>query len=182
MTNEILENMEKSYNEKLEENYQAILKGKVKRLTDDELKERIVNFLREQKICTMATCAHNIPRSTPVRYRSRGLTLYVLTEGGGKIQNIRENNKVSVSIVGEYTGFKSVTCLQLWGTAEIIEPRGGQRYEEAQQIMSLEEREDLKQIKIKNVRTEMYVIKILPEKARFLSFPEGILNQTLNIG
>ena len=39
MTNEILDNMEKSYNEKLEENYQAILKGKVKRLTDDELKE-----------------------------------------------------------------------------------------------------------------------------------------------
>jgi hypothetical protein len=117
-----------------------------------------------------------------VRYRSQGLTLYILTEGGGKVQNIRENNVVSVSIVGEYTGFKSVTCLQLWGTAEIIEPRGGQRYEEAQKILDLEEREDLKQIKIKNIRAEMYVIKISPEKARFLSFPEGILNQTLNIG
>ena len=182
MTNEILENMEKSYNEKLEENFIAILKGKVRRLTDDELKERIAKFLREQKICTLATCANNIPRSTPVRYRSQGLTLYILTEGGGKVQNIRKNNVVSVSIVGEYTGFKSVTCLQLWGTAEIIEPRGGQRYEEAQKIMDLEEREDLKQIKIKNIRTEMYVIKISPEKARFLSFPEGILNQTLNIG
>jgi len=182
MANEILESMEKEYNEKLEENYLAILKGKIRRLTDDELKERIAKFLREQKICTLATCANNIPRSTPVRYRSQGLTLYILTEGGGKVQNIRENNVVSVSIVGEYTGFKSVTCLQLWGTAEIIEPRGGQRYEEAQKIMDLEEREDLKQIKIKNIRTEMYVIKISPEKARFLSFPEGILNQTLNIG
>ena len=182
MTNKKLEDMEKNYNEKLEENFIAILKGKVRRLTDDELKERIAKFLREQKICTLATCAHNIPRSTPVRYRSQGLTLYVLTEGGGKVQNIRENNLVSVSIVGEYTGFKSVTCLQLWGVAEIIEPRGGQRYEEAQKIMDLEEREDLKQIKIKNIRTEMYVIKISPEKARFLSFPEGILNQTLNIG
>jgi uncharacterized protein len=182
MANEILESMEKEYNEKLEENYLAILKGKVRRLTDDELKERIAKFLREQKICTLATCANNIPRSTPVRYRSQGLTMYILTEGGGKVQNIRENNVVSVSIVGEYTGFKSVTCLQLWGTAEIIEPRGGQRYEEAQKIMDLEEREDLKQIKIKNIRTEMYVIKISPEKARFLSFPEGILNQTLNIG
>ena len=174
--------MENNYNEKLEENYLAILKGKVRHLTADELKERIIKFLREQKICTLATCANNIPRSTPVRYRSDGFTLYILTEGGGKVQNIRENNVVSVSIVGEYTGFKSVTCLQLWGTAEIIEPRGGQRYEEAQKIMDLEEREDLKQIKIKNIRTEMYVIKISPEKARFLSFPEGILNQTLNIG
>ena len=181
MANEILESMEKEYNEKLEENYLAILKGKVRHLSADELKERIIKFLREQKICTLATCVNNIPRSTPVRYRSHGLTLYILTEGGGKVQNIRKNNAVSVSIVGEYSGFKSVTCLQLWGTAEIIDPRGGQKYEEARKEMHLEEREDLQQIKVKNIRTEMYVIKISPEKARFLSFPEGILNQTLNI-
>ena len=85
-------------------------------------------------------------------------------------------------MVGEYSGFKSVTCLQLWGTAEIIEPRGGQKYEEARQVMQLEEREDLKQIKVNNIRTEMYIIKISVKKARFLSFPEGILNQTLDIG
>jgi len=181
MANETLETMEKEYNEKLEENYLAILKGKVRHLSADELKERIIKFLREQKICTLATCVNNIPRSTPVRYRSHGLTLYILTEGGGKVQNIRKNNAVSVSIVGEYSGFKSVTCLQLWGTAEIIDPRGGQKYEEARKEMHLEEREDLQQIKVKNIRTEMYVIKISPEKARFLSFPEGILNQTLNI-
>jgi nitroimidazol reductase NimA-like FMN-containing flavoprotein (pyridoxamine 5'-phosphate oxidase superfamily) len=181
MANEILESMEKEYNEKLEENYLAILKGKVRHLSADELKVRIIKFLREQKICTLATCVNNIPRSTPVRYRSHGLTLYILTEGGGKVQNIRKNNAVSVSIVGEYSGFKSVTCLQLWGTAEIIDPRGGQKYEEARKEMHLEEREDLQQIKVKNIRTEMYVIKISPEKARFLSFPEGILNQTLNI-
>jgi len=181
MANETLETMEKEYNEKLEENYLAILKGKVRHLSADELKVRIIKFLREQKICTLATCVNNIPRSTPVRYRSHGLTLYILTEGGGKVQNIRKNNAVSVSIVGEYSGFKSVTCLQLWGTAEIIDPRGGQKYEEARKEMHLEEREDLQQIKVKNIRTEMYVIKISPEKARFLSFPEGILNQTLNI-
>jgi len=182
MANEILESMEKEYNEKLEENYLAILKRKIRRLTDDELKERILKFLGEQKICTLATCAHNIPRSTPVRYRSDGFTLYILTEGGGKVRNIMENNSVSVSMVGEYSGFKSVTCLQLWGTAEIIEPRGGQKYEEARQVMQLEEREDLKQIKVNNIRTEMYIIKISVKKARFLSFPKGILNQTLDIG
>jgi hypothetical protein len=48
--------------------------------------------------------------------------------------------------------------------------------------MQLEEREDLKQIKVNNIRTEMYIIKISVKKARFLSFPEGILNQTLDIG
>ena len=181
MVNDILENMEKKYNEKLEENYSALLKGKIRHLTDDELKERIIKFLTEQKICTLSTCAHNIPRSTPVRYRSHGLTLYILTEGGGKVRNIIENHNVSASVTGEYSGFKSVTCLQLWGTAEIIEPRSGQQYEESRELMHLEEREDLKQIQVKNIRTEMYIIKISVEKARFLSFPEGILNQTLII-
>ena len=181
MANEILERMEKEYNEKLEENYLAILKGKVRHLTAEELKERIIKFLGEQKICTLATCENNIPRSTPVRYRSNGLTLYILTEGGGKVRNIMENNSVSASMVGEYSGFKSVTCLQLWGTAEIIEPRDGLKYEEARKIIQLEEREDLKQIQVNNIRTEMYIIKISVEKARFLSFPEGILNQTFNI-
>ncbi len=114
-----------------------------------------------------------------MRYRSRGLTLYILTEGGGKVKNIRDNPNVSLSIVGEYTGFQSVTGLQVWGKAVIIKPQDGPLYEEARRIMNLEERQDLKQMNLKAIRTPMDIIKIEVEKARFLSFPEGILNQVL---
>ena len=181
MTDERLENMEKDYNEKLENDFVAVLKGKIKRLSPEQLKERIIRFLQEEKICTLATCAQNIPRSTPVRYRSQGLTIYILSEGGGKVKNIRDNPNVSVSIVGEYTGFQSVTGLQLWGTAVIIKPQDGPVYDEAKRIMNLEERQDLKRMDLKAVRTPMDIIKIEVGKARFLSFPEGILNQVLTI-
>jgi len=181
MSDERLKNMEKDYNEKLENDFVTVLKGKIKRLPQEELKERILRFLQEQKICTLATCAQNIPRSTPVRYRSRGLTLYILTEGGGKVKNIRDNPNVSVSMVGEYSGFQSVTGLQVWGKAVIIKPQDGPAYDEAKRIVNLEERQDLKRVDLQALRTPMDIIKIEVEKARFLSFPEGILNQVLTI-
>jgi nitroimidazol reductase NimA-like FMN-containing flavoprotein (pyridoxamine 5'-phosphate oxidase superfamily) len=181
MTDERLENMEKDYNKKLENDFVTVLKGQIKRLPQDELKERIIRFLREEKICTLATCSQNMPRSTPVRYRSQGLTVYILTEGGGKVKNIRDNPNVSLSITGEYTGFQSVTCLQAWGKAVIIKPQDGPAYDEARRIMNLEERPDLKNMNLQSIRTPMDLIKIELEKARFLSFPEGILNQVLTI-
>lgn len=182
MSNERLENMENDYNEKLENDFVTLLKGKIKRLTPEQLTRRITGFLQEQKICTLATCANNIPRSTPVRYRSQGLTVYILTEGGGKVKNIRDNPNVSLSIVGEYTGFQSVTGLQAWGKAVIIKPQDGPLYDEAKTIMNLEERQDLKNMNLQQIRTPMDIIKIEVEKARFLSFPEGILNQVLTVG
>jgi len=181
MKDEQMENMKKDYNEKIENDFVTLLKGKIKRLTQEQLKDRIIRFLQEQKVCTLATCAGNIPRSTPVRYRSQGLTVYILTEGGGKVKNIRDNPQVAVSIVGEYTGFQSVTGLQAWGKAVIIKPQDGPLYDEAKRIMNLEERQDLKQMNLKEILTPMDIIKIEVEKARFLSFPEGILNQVLTI-
>jgi nitroimidazol reductase NimA-like FMN-containing flavoprotein (pyridoxamine 5'-phosphate oxidase superfamily) len=181
MDDEKLKNMEKNYNKKLERNFLAQMKGNIRRLSDDELRERIIRFLNDHTICTLATCTNNIPRATPVRYRSQGLDIFILTEGGGKLKNIMENQNVSVSITGDYSGFQSVTGLQLWGIAEIIKPRDGQRYDEAWALMRLEEREDLKTMKVKAVAKGMCIIKITVQKARFLCFPEGILNQTLTV-
>ncbi len=173
---------EKEYDEKLEEDFVENLKIEKKKLTRDELKKKIVEFLAGNKICTLATCLNNIPRSTPLRYRSKDLTIYILTEGGMKVKNIRENPAVSVSLYGDYSGFQSVKGLQIWGKAEIIDPEEGDKYRKARKIINVEEREDLKKLGIKDVRPDMKIIKIETERARYLSFPEGILNQILTVG
>lgn len=173
---------EKEYDEKLQDEFIEILKRKVRRLGHDELKAKVSEFLEEHRLCTLATCSGGVPRSTPVRYRSRGLTIYILTEGGGKVKNIRENPKVSVSLYGEYSGFQSVRGLQIWGEAEIIELEDRERYLEAKGIINLEEREDLKRAGVRDVRPDMRIIKVETRRARFLSFPEGILNQVLTVG
>jgi len=172
---------EKAYDKQLEEDYVKRAKGRVTLLAPDELKEKIKTFLKNHRICTLATCSpQGMPRSTPVRYRSQDFTIYVFTEGGGKVHNILDNPNVSVSLYGNYSGFESVVGLQLWGKAEIIKPNDGKRYEEAKKIIRMEERADLKKIDLQGLKP-MDVIKIKVKKARYLNFPEGILNQAVTI-
>jgi len=164
----------------MESDFTKILNKKTRRLSKDELKKEIIRFLSENKICTIATCTNNIPRSTPVRYRSKDMTIYVLTEGGVKIKNIMENPNVSVSLYGDYSGFESVKGLQLWGRAEIIKPEDEEKYAEARSIIKSEEREDLKKLGVK-ASPDMKIIKIEATRARYLNFPDGILNQVWEV-
>jgi len=175
------ESAEEEYNRTLENDYKAQLKRLSVRLSKEDLEARIKSFLRSHCVCTLATCANNQPRSTIVRYRSQGLTIYILTEGGGKVKNIRDNPLVSVSVCGEYSGFQSVACLQLWGRAEIIAPDDRAAYSEAYQAMKIEERPDLKGFDVDSVRRRLYIVRISVERARYLSFPEGVLNQVLQV-
>ena len=70
-----IETVEKEYDAELEKNFVQQLNIEKKRLSDDELRKTIVAFLAENCICTLATCSNNVPRSTPVRYRSKDLTI-----------------------------------------------------------------------------------------------------------
>ena len=176
-----MEEVEKAYDAMLEKNFVQKLKINKKQLSPDELKKAIVAFLEENVICTLATCSNNIPRSTTLRYRSRGLTIYILAEGGMKIKNIKENPRVSVSLYGAYSGFESVKGLQLWGTASIIEPDEGDSYREAVTTVDLAGREDLKNLGIEKIQHNMKAIKIVIERARYLHIAEGIFNQILQV-
>ena len=98
-----------------------------------------------------------------------------------KIKNMQENPLVSVSIYGNYSGFQSVKGLQMWGEAEIINPEVGDSYLEANRIINLEGRKDLKNLGIEKIKHNMKAIKITIERARYLSIPDGIFNQILKV-
>ncbi len=173
--------MEASLKQKYETDYKKIIKGKIQEPTKEELEEHIKKYLSSRLICSLATCSNNLPRSTVVRYRSKGLALYILTEGGKKIKNIKENPNVAISIYGDYTGFQSVNGLQIWGVAEIIVPEDREKYSEALDVLKTDEREDLKEMGAANMEIKMYALKINIKKARYLNLPGGIINKTLEI-
>ena len=173
--------MENEQTKELEKTFTDNLKGRIKKVPQDELRDIITNFLETNIICTLATCSNNIPRSTPLRYRAKGLTIYFFTEGGGKVNNIRENPRVSVSLYGEYSGFQSVRCLQIWGEAKIIEPEDEKEYNEGKEVLNMGQRDDLKKLGMANIQHRMKLIKIETHNARYLSFPEGIINQVLTV-
>jgi nitroimidazol reductase NimA-like FMN-containing flavoprotein (pyridoxamine 5'-phosphate oxidase superfamily) len=181
MENRHNEDMEETYNRRLEKDFVDQLKGRVKRVSKEELRRRVIGFLQQEVLCTLATCSADMPRATVVRYRSHNLTVYILSEGGGKIKNIRTNPNVSISLCGPYSGFQSVKGMQAWGRAEVIDPQADrERYREALRIMNLGERDDLKSVELNRI-PDMYIIKIDIVRARYLDFPEGILNQVMTI-
>ena len=171
--------MSKELEKKIEKDFRTILNGEPKKLSDAELKASIIEYLSNYKICSIATCLNDIPRSTVLRYKSKNLTIFILTEGGGKMNNLRKNPNISATVYGEYTGFQSVSCVQMWGKAEIISPKETDKYAEVLQVMKTSERDDLKDLGVADMKINMHVIKINIEKAVYLNLPEGIINQTL---
>ena len=178
MAHSAIESFENAFDKRLARDFVKNLKRNVNRLSQGDFKEHIKNFLEKHCICTLATCSDNIPRATILRYRSKGLTIYFQTEGGGKVYNIKENAQVSVSVCGEYKGFTSVAGLQVWGRAEIIKSTDP-RYAEGLAIMNLSAREDLKEAGLDQNIPKMFLVKIDITRAKFLSFPDGIINQSV---
>ena len=94
--------------------------------------------------------------------------------------NLKENPQVSITVCGEYSGFTSVKGLQIWGKAEIIKPTDT-RYAEGLAIMNLSARQDLKEAGLEQNVPKMFLLKIDIERAKILSFPEGIINQSITL-
>ena len=163
---------------KQEKRLAAMLPTKPTKLSREELSREIVQFIRRHKICTLATCSEGVPRSTPVRYRSKGMTIYVFAEGGGKMENLKKNPKISVSLYGAYSGLKSVKGLQMWGKAEILHPKDKEKFQEARDMWMSQKRKDISQDIRQNMPSIMKAIKITIDKARYLNLEKGIINQT----
>lgn len=88
-------------------------------LSRDDLQQRIVDFLATQGMCVLATCSMNVPRASAVEFFPAGTTLYILTKGGRKVENISQNAAVSVAVHTQFIGWEKIKGIQLTGIAGI---------------------------------------------------------------
>jgi nitroimidazol reductase NimA-like FMN-containing flavoprotein (pyridoxamine 5'-phosphate oxidase superfamily) len=92
-----------------------------KTMPQQELEKYFAEFLIQNNTCILATCSNDIPRATPIEYRSKGTTLYFVGEQGIKLENIANNPNVSIGIYFPYTGMASAKGAQITGKATIIQ-------------------------------------------------------------
>ncbi len=99
------------------------------KLPEDELKERISTLFKEQTMCTIVTVSSDgQPRATPLECFAEGMTLYIFADPGTKIENIKVNPKVSISICNQIKpswkgdDWKTHKAVQIMGVATILEP------------------------------------------------------------
>ena len=147
----------------------------------EELEQEVIRFMKAHDILYLATTKNDNPRCTPLGYFNQGLTVYILSEGGGKFANLRANKKVSYSIASRIRrgkGLMKVRGLQVWGRAQVISmKKDRKKFEEMLAVMGVLQslgRRGIKDLPPFNYR----IIKIEPEKIRYLNLIKGINNVT----
>jgi len=150
-------------------------------ITVDEYEQEVVQFLKDHDILYLSTSRDDVPRCTPVGYFTRGMTIYILSEGGGKFANLARNEKVAYSIASRINGGRGlmrVRGLQVWGRAEVVSMRKNRkRFEEILQFTGI--MESLGKRGMEGLPSFHYrFIVVEPEKIRYLNLGKGINNIT----
>ncbi len=144
-----------------------------KELSRQELEHLIIDFLKEQPLCVIATCSENMPRATTVEFFPVDTTIYILTEGGKKIENIMQNPNVSIAIHAPFTGWQNVKGLQITGIAEIGK-KGSSIFEEGLEAFKMR-----RVSQAATLPDFMSVIKVKPSKMEYLDTTLGKVKHPL---
>jgi len=148
--------------------------------TPEELEEVIVHYLDTHNVLHLATCRNDEPRSTPLEYFNNCLTVFIMSEGGGKFANLKENDRVAYSISDPYdpvADFFGAKGLQCWGRAKYFNKNDDlNTYAEVAKYKR--PNPSLAKIGLDKIADafNFKVVIIEPEKFRFLSLRNGVRN------
>jgi len=106
-------------------------------MSEEKGLDEIIKYIRNNRGCVISTWQKDMARGTPVYYFANGTTIYIMSEGGGKLPNIRKNPNVTVGI---YTS-QPLFGAQIFGTASILEQDSPNFVEEVQKSGFLRERQ-----------------------------------------
>jgi len=140
-------------------------------LTPEKVEQAIIEYLDENNVLHLATVSKdNEPRATPIEYRNKGMTIYLFSEGGTKITNIKNNPKVSFSVASPYNRHKDYfgsRGVQAWGKAYVYTKKDNPEiFKECLDIMKINE----------DMLPGDYlfkVIKIEPERVKYMDARKG---------
>ena len=149
-------------------------------ISEREFEHVIIEFLNTHNVLHLATCRNSEPRSTPLEYFNNGLTVHIVSEGGGKFANLKVNPKTSYSIAEPYDpekDFFSATGLQVWGIASMFRKNDDlKKYEDIRRYSR--DADGLKKQGIDQLASavNMNVITVEPLKLRYLDLKKGFRN------
>ena len=142
----------------------------------------LFKFLKENNVLHLSTCRSNQPRATPLEYRRHGLTFYILSEGGGKFNNLKVNKNVSFSIAAPYDSnkdFWGAKGVQAWGKAQVYGMKDNpRRFKAALKKMNVFKTMKNAGMKELPAQFNYKVIEITPDKINYGNLKEGVYHVT----
>ncbi|MFC1671314.1 pyridoxamine 5'-phosphate oxidase family protein [Spirochaetota bacterium] len=152
----------------------------VEDISTEDFEKELVKYIDEHNVLHLSTCRDNIARSTILEYCNDGLTIYIFSEGGGKIGNIKENNTVSYTIADLYDpieDFFSAKGLQIWGEASVFKRNDNENkfreiFKHSDYTGNFDRMRE-QGIDIENTPTNFNVITIKPTRMKYLNTRRG---------
>ena len=135
--------------------------AKAKRMDRDALMAKAEEFLAAHNTCALATGYGGQVRCTPIEYTYRQGCFWLLSEGGEKFRNLKENSSVCLAIYDGYGGFGALAGMQITGRAQMVEPWSGP-YRELLRFKKVPEEA------LRGLNHPMYLIQITPSRIEFL--------------
>ncbi len=175
-----------TYPELTEEQRDKIIEGMIRVLglernhpSKQELEAEIIDYLGKKQPCTLATCgADSMPHVSVVDYMNDGLILYIISEGGKKFHNLRENNHVAVGIGTSTKKMRSIRGVNIWGIADVFTddtPEFARGIELFKPV--LDEMEKLTGKPAKIPKGVMRLIRVTPKRMVYFHYNKGIGNE-----
>jgi len=155
----------------------------LKLMSTKDMEKRVIQFLKKQNMCVLATCSNGVPRATPIEYHSKGMIMYFVGEPGTKLKNIKNNPNVSIGIFLPYTGWDSAKGAQITGKAKIVSRKSLEEFKEGLEAYQWEK--TAKEIGLKEFPKTVELVRVDPEKIEFIDMSLKKLGysprQTLNL-
>ena len=145
-------------------------------LAPEKVEQAIIEYLNENNVLHLATVSKdNESRATPIEYRNKGMIIYLFSEGGTKITNIKNNPRVSLSIASPYNRHKDYfgsRGIQIWGKAYVYTKKENPEvFKECLNVMKIDEHSLPGDYLFK-------VIRIEPERAKYMDARKGYWSVT----
>ena len=149
---------------------------RLKKMSEDRLKQEIYKFLEERKVLILCTCLDDVPRATPMDFYVEkddpDFAIYVAPAPGRKVENIKANPVISIGI---YTPLSTGKIQGMQITSSdldhlIFMEEGDEGFEKAQKVVR---------------GRRKLILKILPKIIELLDYDfmkEGLAkHQTLDL-
>jgi general stress protein 26 len=132
-----------------------------KKMDRDTLAARAEEFLAAHNTCALATGHGTHVRCTPIEYTYRQGCFWLLSEGGEKFRNLKENDNVCLAVYDGYKGFGTLAGMQVTGKAQLIEPW-------SEPYRDLLRWKKIPEAALRGLDHPMYLIRVTPVHIDFL--------------
>lgn len=134
----------------------------------DELEEKIIKFLAEHDVATIAVSDGKNPSAHTMYYASHGLHVYFMTDPQSKkVHILQANPQISLTVDHLSDGWRGVKGIQAFGRVNIVRTPDAPRIEE----LFMDRLTHLKEMG--GIPKYHVFIEAIPEKIYFLDYSGG---------